>query len=113
VPEQRTPGFWNNVGQCCGNAGVGEFFLALNRVAPDASYTDMARRVAADTLRRGTTERDSVRWIQAEHRVRPDLLIAQTGHMQGAAGVGTFFLHMENVERSQRLPIAWPDTPFR
>lgn len=29
VPEQRTPGFWNNISQCCGNAGVGEFFITL------------------------------------------------------------------------------------
>jgi len=24
IPEKQTPGFWNNVGQCCGSAGVAE-----------------------------------------------------------------------------------------
>ena len=27
VPKKRTPGFWNNVGICCGSAGVADFFL--------------------------------------------------------------------------------------
>ncbi|MGE0554628.1 MAG: lanthionine synthetase LanC family protein, partial [Gemmatimonadales bacterium] len=25
VPERRTPGFWENISQCCGNVGVGEY----------------------------------------------------------------------------------------
>ncbi|MEO8451808.1 MAG: lanthionine synthetase LanC family protein, partial [Gemmatimonadota bacterium] len=31
IPEQRTPGYWNNISQCCGNMGVGQFFLDLDR----------------------------------------------------------------------------------
>jgi lantibiotic modifying enzyme len=113
VPEQRTPGFWNNISQCCGNSGVGEWFLSLNRVMPDAAHADMVRRVAADTLRRGTVDRDGMKWIQAENRVSPDVVVAQTGFMQGAAGVGTFFLHLDAAEqRSAPSPIVWPDTPF-
>ncbi len=26
VPEQEVEGFWNNVGVCCGSAGVADFF---------------------------------------------------------------------------------------
>lgn len=29
IPEKQTPGFWNNVSQCCGSAGVADFFLDL------------------------------------------------------------------------------------
>lgn len=32
--------------------------------------------------------------------------------MQGAAGVGTFFLHVDVLEEERPLPIAWPDAPF-
>src|SRR5207253_5943577 len=32
IPEKRPPGFWNNVSQCCGSAGVAEFFLDLHRL---------------------------------------------------------------------------------
>ena len=108
IPEVRTPGFWNNISQCCGNCGVGEFFLALNRIAPSDEYARMVRRVADDTRRRATEDRTGMRWVQAEHRVRPNLLVAQTGWMQGASGVGAFFLHMDKPADA----IVWPDSPF-
>ena len=114
VPEQRTPGFWNNISQCCGNAGVGEYFLWLNRIMPDPSYADMTRRVSADTLKRATVAGDGLKWVQAENRVQPDVVVAQTGFMQGAAGVGTLFLHLDAAEQSSReRPIVWPDAPWK
>jgi lantibiotic modifying enzyme len=113
VPEQRTPGFWNNISQCCGNSGVGEYFLTLNRVMPSAEYSAMVRRVADDTLRRATADGGGLKWVQAENRIQPDVVIAQTGFMQGAAGVGTFFLHKDAAARGSRArPDEWPDTPF-
>ena len=108
LPEERQPGFWNNVSQCCGNCGVGEWFIALQRVAPSPEGERMIARVSADTLTRATTDKNGMRWVQAEHRVRPDLLIAQTGWMQGAAGVGAFFLHRDKPADA----IIWPDSPF-
>jgi hypothetical protein len=32
--------------------------------------------------------------------------------MQGAAGVGTFFLHCDAAARGRSTAILWPDTPF-
>jgi len=32
IPEQREPGFWDNVARCCGSAGVAEFFSDLHRL---------------------------------------------------------------------------------
>jgi lantibiotic modifying enzyme len=113
VPEQRTPGFWNNISQCCGNSGVGEYFLILNRVMPNPRYAAMVRRVADDNLRRATADGDGMKWVQAENRVSPDVVVAQTGFMQGAAGVGAFFLHAHAASSGARAPaIVWPDTPF-
>lgn len=111
VPE-RSPGFWNNVSQCCGNAGVLEFFLALHDVTGELQQLEFAERVAADTLRRATEEDGGARWIQAEHRVRPELLIAQTGLMQGAAGVGLAMLHLDGVSQRRRPLVVLPDDPF-
>jgi hypothetical protein len=54
-----------------------------------------------------------MRWIQAEHRIRPELCVAQTGFMQGAAGVGTLLLKLDAVERRARLRIVLPDSPYR
>jgi hypothetical protein len=50
--------------------------------------------------------------VQAEHRVRPELLVAQTGLMQGAAGVGLAMLHLDGA-RERRTPfVRLPDEGF-
>jgi len=95
VPEQRTAGFWNNISQCCGNAGVAEYFLkrySRTRNQGDLAY---ARRQADDLLKRGTEDGDADRWVQAENRVSPTEVAAQTGLMQGAAGVAIMLLHLD------------------
>jgi hypothetical protein len=112
VPERRTDGFWNNVSQCCGNVGLGEYFLALART-PRGPASGMVRRVIEDTLRRGTRDETGLRWDQAEHRVQPENLVAQTGYMQGAAGVGTFLLRLDAHERAVPGPEQLPDSPFQ
>ncbi|MEP6691786.1 MAG: lanthionine synthetase LanC family protein [Gemmatimonadaceae bacterium] len=112
VPEQRTPGFWNNASQCCGNAGVAEFFLDLHRSLGDSVYLDYTRRVNGDLLRRATPDGDGIKWVQAEHRVKPELLIAQTGYMQGAAGMGTWLLHMDGFENRRKPLVVLPDNPW-
>jgi len=112
IPERQTPGFWNNVSQCCGSAGVADFMLNLYRVTGRREYLAFAKRVTADLLARATREGDGLKWIQAEHRVKPDLLVAQTGYMQGAAGIGTWLLHLDAFERGRRASIVWPDSPF-
>ncbi len=47
-----------------------------------------------------------------EHRVQPDLLIAQTGFMQGAAGIGTWLLLFSEDERDAADRITFPDSPW-
>jgi lantibiotic modifying enzyme len=112
IPEVRTPGFWNNISQCCGSAGVGGHCLKLHRLSGNAEYRAFADRITSDLLERSTETAGGRKWIQAEHRVRPEFLIAQTGYMQGAAGVGTYFLHRDAAERGERPRIELPDSPF-
>ena len=112
IPETRTPGFWNNVGQCCGSAGVADFFLALSRETGDARDLAFARRMIDDMLGRATPEAGGLKWIQAEHRVQPALLIAQTGYMQGAAGIGSALLHFAAALDKRPVNIRLPDSPF-
>ncbi len=114
IPEQETPGFWNNAGICCGLAGVGEFFLDLYGALGDKAYLDFSKRVASRLLAKATVEDGRMSWVQAEHRTRPDYLFAQTGYMQGAAGIGTYLLRLaEAVSGKKRTErIALPDTPF-
>ena len=112
IPEQQTPGFWNNVSRCCGHVGVGEFMLSLYRVSEDDTYRDFARRVTTDLLHRASEDASGVSWVQAEHRSRPELQVAQTGYMQGAAGIGTYFLHLDALEQGTGPAVVLPDSPF-
>jgi lantibiotic modifying enzyme len=111
VPD-RSPGFWNNISQCCGNCGVSEFFIAMYRQSGDARHLAFAEEVGHDTLKRATAEGDGLKWVQAEHRVRPELLVAQTGLMQGAAGVGLSMLHLDGARVGRKPLVVLPDDPF-
>jgi lantibiotic modifying enzyme len=112
APETRSRGFWNNVSQCCGDAAVGELGLSLWRRLGDPRYLDLARRVAASLDQRSEPDGNGRRWPQAEHRVRPELVEAQTGYMQGAAGIGSFLLRLWAVESGREVKIQLPDCPF-
>lgn len=112
IPQQRLPGFWNNVSLCCGNAGIAQGFLDLYRAYGTAEYLRFSGQVAAEMVQQGTTDEQGLRWTQAEHRVQPENLMAQTGLMQGAAGMGTVLLHLDGQQR-RRTPLAvLPDSPF-
>jgi lantibiotic modifying enzyme len=112
VPEQRTSGYWNNISQCCGNVGIGQFCIDLARYHPAPMVAAFRDRVIKDTTSRATDDADGMRWVQAENRIEPDNLVAQTGFMQGAAGVGTFFLQLDALERGTPWKFPQPDTPF-
>lgn len=110
IPEKQTPGFWNNAGQCCGLAGVADLFLRLHKVTGEG--LDYARRVGDALLAKATPEGDGLKWIHAEHRVKPEYVYAQTGYMQGAAGIGMLLLHLDAAERGRKWGFRLPDSPY-
>ncbi len=112
VPEQQTPGFWNNVGQCCGSAGVAEFFLHLHKLTGSKEYLAFSERMTAQLLAAGTRDAKGLYWVHAEHRVRPKEVAAQTGWMQGAAGIGAWLLRLDAHQQNRQSPLRFPDLPF-
>ena len=112
IPEAATPGFWNNAGPCCGLAGVAEFFLDLHQARGERSDLEFSRRLTRVLVERGTRGETGTRWIQAEHRVKPEELAAQTGWMQGAAGIGAWLVRLASFERGDEVRIRLPDSPF-
>jgi len=114
VPETHPDlsGYWNNISQCCGNSGVCEFFLSLYGLTKERKYLAFAARVADDTLARATVDGDGLKWVQAENRVSPAEVIAQTGMMQGAAGVGLALLHLDGIAVDRPRFVVLPDNPW-
>lgn len=112
APETRSDGLWNNFGQCCGDAGIGDYALFLHRATSDPVYLALAYRVA-DVIAAASNVDDGKRsWSQAEHRERPDFVETQTGYMQGAAGIGSFLLHLATNDADVVAKIPLPDMPF-
>jgi len=100
VPERRYPGFWDNVAQCCGTAGVLELALDRYQASTDPDWLSWAGVLADDLLAHAVPvdgEHDAaLTWSNVEHR-RPDpVLPPEPGWMQGTAGVA-----------AARVP--WPD----
>jgi lantibiotic modifying enzyme len=112
VPQKQTPGFWNNVGQCCGSASVADFFLSYYHLTRDAEALTLARRATDQILSKATRDDQGLRWIHAENRVQPDNLTAQTGWMQGAAGIGAWLLRLDAFDHGKPIRIVLPDNPF-
>ena len=113
IPEHQTPGFWNNLGQCCGSAGVADFFLDLGKLTGDAAYAVYAKQVTKNILDRATrTPGDGLKWIHAEHRVKPEYVYAQTGYMQGAAGIGMLLLRLYGEAKGRGWGGRLPDSSF-
>lgn len=112
IPGSEHDGFWNNVGICCGSAGVADFFLSLYRMNPTKEYLDFAIRLTEDLLGRATAEEGGLKWVHSEFRLQPDFLQAQTGLMQGAAGVGLWLLRLDAFEQRRLPQIVFPDNPF-
>ncbi|MHC4992439.1 MAG: lanthionine synthetase LanC family protein [Planctomycetota bacterium] len=114
IPEEHTPGFWNNVGVCCGAAGVGCFFLDLHatgardedRLFANSLFEHILDDATVVTLPDGAT---GMKWVHAEHRVRPEEVAAQTGFMQGAAGIGLALLKLDAQQTGRRFGTRLPD----
>lgn len=106
LPKARLPGLWNTVGQCCGTAGVGSYLL--REATGDPASLQLCEAIADDIRERGTSAGDGLKWIQAEHRTRPDLLQAQVGWAQGAAGIGLWFLQLDSALRGRAASFELP-----
>lgn len=111
LPERRHPGFWDNVGQCCGTAGVLELALDRAQATGDQQWLDWAHGLAVDLLTRAVEVPDGVVWSNVEHAAADPVLPPEPGWMQGAAGVAAALLRYARVQRdgyhAARVP--WPD----
>jgi hypothetical protein len=94
------------------DAGIGEYALLMARRAGDDACLALAQRCAGVIIAGSSVEDDHRRWIQAEHRDRPTFVQAQTGYMQGAAGIASFLVHLATTLNGRPVKIALPDWPL-
>ena len=104
VPARLRPGFWDNDGQCCGTAGVGDVLLSAAAHAADgeeaahaAAYLDAATRMGDALVERAVVDTAGARWQFVEHRAAESRLAPGTGWSQGAAGIAAFLLRLARV----------------
>lgn len=79
------------------------------KATDDGAYLDLATACADVVAKQSSTGFGGRWWMQAEHRARPKFTQAQTGYMQGAAGVGSFLAHMATSATPEDSRIGFPD----
>ena len=113
LPARLFPGFWDNLGQCCGTAGVGEMALDRFQETGDTDWLGWAVALAQDVLNRRIADESGTRWSHTEHRHDPPDTEADVGWMQGAAGIASWLLRLARVghEGIGAAKLWWPDRP--
>ena len=99
--------------QCCGTAGIADFFTSLWAATGRPEHLAYAQRVA-DHLIGHASDLDGKgsRWYQAWTRTQPWAVTAETGYMIGAAGVGSALIHLHLAGQGRYEAILFPDNPF-
>jgi len=64
-------------------------------------------------MARATRDDRGTRWVQAENRIQPGNLLAQTGYMQGAAGIGMWLLRLDAAQKNRAPFVRFPDSPWK
>lgn len=99
---------------CCGAAGVGDFFLDLFLATGEDRYLEYAARVGRFVITHAKRDADGYRWTNCEAPDENGKVYHGTGHMTGAAGVGSFLLHLEAVCRgAEAVFVPFIDKPRR
>jgi rhamnogalacturonyl hydrolase YesR len=88
---------YHGLSMCCGAAGVGDFFLDLFLATKDEEYLEYAGRVATFLLDRAKSTENGWKWTNYDVPDKTGKIYYGTGHMVGAAGVGSFFLRLHTV----------------
>ncbi len=111
--HQRSEPGGDDASQCCGVAGVGEFFYGLAQQFGDRKFFNAATR-AGDVLLQTMTrdERGGGAWFRKDDDGQRSEAVAHTGFLDGAAGVGLFLLRLDAALNDERAGARLPDWPF-
>jgi len=111
--EHEAPGYWNNYGKCCGSVSLAEYYLWLFEITENVKYLEYSHIMTDQLLSHSTKENGYLKWVHAENRTSPENIAAQTGLMQGSAGIGLWFLQLHAFQDDKKPLIRLPDKPDR
>ena len=108
LPERLYPGYWDNLGRCCGTAGVGQMLLDRFATTGERQFLDWARVLAGDVVARRSDLPGGVAWSNTEHTASVPQLPPEPGLMQGAAGIAPWLARLAAApDRPVRRDPAW------
>jgi len=112
-PGESPSGYWDNLGICCGTAGILNYLLDLYLLTGEREWLKSAKECGDILMSRAVPAgEEMVNWPVAEHRVRPDFVQTQTGYMQGAAGISASLIRLWLVVKGRSDEIVrFPDEP--
>jgi lantibiotic modifying enzyme len=96
LPARLYPGYWDNLGRCCGTAGVGQLLLDRYEATGDLALLAWLDTLIADVLDRAVTTPHGITWSNTEHTATPPELPPEAGLMQGAAGIAGWLAHVHS-----------------
>jgi lantibiotic modifying enzyme len=97
LPLRLYPGYWDNLGRCCGTAGVGQLLLDRYQATGDTALLDWVDTLAADVVDRALTTPHGITWSNTEHTRTPPELPPQPGFMQGTAGIAGWLARLHTL----------------
>jgi lantibiotic modifying enzyme len=100
IPQRLHPGYWDNVGRCCGTAGVGKLLLDRYHVTRDPALLTWADALADDVVDRAVPTPHGLAWSNTEHTATPPDLPPEPGLMQGAAGIAGWLAQLAAAHRN-------------
>ncbi|MDR2106187.1 MAG: hypothetical protein LBP24_02125 [Coriobacteriales bacterium] len=112
APEYHSSGYWHTHCQCCGTAGFVNLFLGTWLKTGSEEFLDYATRSGKALLGDATVLEGRAVWYQAFSRIDPDLISADLGYMNGAAGIGVALLQLHSALAGRFITIRLPDDPF-
>jgi lantibiotic modifying enzyme len=106
LPDRLYPGFWDNIGRCCGTAGVGQLVLDRYQATGDTDLLAWADVLGRDVADRAVITPDGVTWSNTEHTRTPSDLPPEPGLMQGTAGIAGWLARLHAVHIDRATPAA-------
>ena len=106
------PAHGNYFCQCCGRAGLTDYFVGLWDTTSDGRYLTLANQIGESMLELWRWKRDGNQWLPLSPVVPQPLHPMESGFSLGVSGVGLSFLNLSAANQGSNLRFALPDNPF-